>query len=277
MKQIIRNGMIAVIALLSMALTGCTDEYDYDPAVVETEGAYVLATGSTTIVLGENDQQSFAITVKRHDDSQTKSYKLYCDNSDFNVPSEVTLEEGVAEKDITITFNVPVGTIEKKIVIGVDDADAYTYGSHSQTYIVSRCKALPAGTKLYSDFFEGRWSVDAYEFGSTVNEETGVKTCKYLIIQPFYVAAQLSAYGYGVKGDETLVFTVNSKGKANAESQPVFLYAGYDVEVKGKGDYFVQYNAIQFLWEMNVPDLGGGFGSVLHAIYFPSGYDPLAQ
>ncbi|MGN1376574.1 MAG: hypothetical protein ACI4V5_08460 [Prevotella sp.] len=277
MKQIIKNGMIAVTALLSMALTGCTDDYDYDPAAVETEGAYILAVGSNTVVLGENDQQSIVFTVKRHDDSQTKSYKLYCDDSNFNIPSEVTLEEGIMEKDIAITFNVPVGTIEKKVVIGIDDADAYTYGSHSQTYIVSRCKALPASTKLYSDFAGGVWTVDAYEFGSTVNEETGVKTCKYLIKEPFYVMTQFSSYGYGVTGDETMVFTINSKGKANVETQNVFTYYGYDVTAKGKGDYYSQYNAIQFLWDLSVPDLGGGFGSYIHNIYFPSGYNPLAQ
>jgi len=279
MNKILKSSCYAVTALLATVFTACTDDYDYDPAPVENDGAYVLANGSTTMILTEKDQQSLSFTVTRHDKTEAKTYKLYSSEANVPVPSEVSFAEGEEAKTITVNFNFPVGTIEKKVTIGVEDEDAYIYGAHSQTYTISRCKALPEGSFLQSSFFvtdDGRpaiWDVDIYEFGVTTDEKTGTKTAKYLIKDPYYVAQQI---GYGNATGYNFVITLTDKGKANATQQPIFHYDDYgaDVAAKGKGTYFFNYNAIQFLWSIDIPNLGG-FGSYTHIVYFPDGYDPI--
>lgn len=274
MNKILKNSCYAMIALLSTAFTACTDDYDYDPAPVENDGAYILA-DETELILGENDQQQLSFTVTRHDKTQAKTYKLYSSDANVPVPSEVSFAEGEEYKTFTVNFNVPVGTIEKQVVIGVEDEDAYIYGAHSQTYTISRCKALPDGSSIYSDWFGGKWYIDIYEYGTSTDEETGVKTVKFLVKDPFYVSPQV---GLGNGTGYNFVFTINSKNKAAAAQQSICEYeGGMDITAKGNGTYFPGYNYVQFLWSMDVPDLGGGFGSFTHIIYFPGGYDPLQQ
>lgn len=272
MNKILRSSCYAVIALLSIAFTACTDEYEYDPAPVENDGAFILANGSTTIILGENDQQSLSFTVTRHDKTQAKTYKLYSSDENVPVPSEVSFAEGEEAKTLDISFNFPVGTIEKQVVIGVEE-DTYIYGAHSQTYTISRCKALPEGSLLYSDLIGINWDIDIYEYGTTTDEETGVKTAKFVIKDPFYISPWV---GLGNGNGYNFVFSLNSKGKAVAAQQSICEYEdGMDITAKGNGTYYPSYNMIQFLWSLDVPDLGGGFGSLIHEIYFPDDYDPI--
>lgn len=271
-----------MLAALALAFNACTEEYEYTPQHdADYSGAYILA-DETTLILGENDAQQLQFTVARHDSTEAATYKLYTTNSTVNIPAEVSFAANEGTKHLTVNFDLPIGTIEEKVTIGVEDGDTYMYGAHSQTYTISRCKLIEGQTYMESYFFTdgqggpGSWLIEMYEYGTSTNEETGVKTARYLIMEPYLVAEQV---GQGYGDGYNIVFTLDSNGKAQTTEQGLFYdtYNGGEVTVAGSGTYYPNENAIIFVWSMNIPALGGGFGAIQHNIYFPTGYNPIPQ
>ncbi len=282
MNRILKLWQPAMLAVVALAFNACTEEYDYVP-VSDTDfsGAYILA-DETTLILGEDDAQQLSFTVARHDSTEAATYKLYTTNSNINIPEEVSFAANEGTKHFTIDFDIPVGTIEEEVTIGVEEGQEYMYGAHSQTYTISRCRRIPGQTIMASYFFgdgqggPGTWLLDIYEYGTLTDEETGAKTARYLLKEPYLVAAQV---GQGYGDGYNVIFSLDSEGNASTAEQGLYYdtYNGGEVVVAGSGTYYPQYNAIIFAWSMNIPSLGGGFGAIEHDIYFPAGYNPLPQ
>lgn len=282
MNRILKLWQPAMLAVFALAFNACTDEYEYTPQPdADYEGAYILA-DETTLILGEDDAQQLSFTVARHDSTEAATYKLYTTNSSVNVPTEVNFAANEGTKKFTIDFDFPIGTIEENVTIGVEEGDTYMYGAHSQTYTISRCKKIPGQTTMASYFFSdgqggpGTWLLDIYEYGTLTDEETGVKTARYLLKEPFAVMEQVGQ-GYGT--GYNVIFSLDSNGNATTAEQGLYYdtYNGGEVVVSGNGTYYSNYNAIVFIWTLRIPSLGGGFGSIEHDIYFPTGYNPIPQ
>ena len=283
MNRILKLWQPAMLAALALAFNACTEEYDYIPETnIDLQGAYIL-TDETTLILGEDDAQQLQFTVARHDSTEAATYKLYTTNSSINIPTEVSFAANEGTKHFTVDFDFPIGTIEEDVTIGVEENDTYMYGAHSQTYTISRCKKIQGQTMmttyLLGDNAGNPYTglIDMYEYGTLTDEETGVKTARYLIKEPYLIISQA---GMGIGEGYNIIFSLDSKGKATTAEQPIYYdtyFVGGDMTVSGNGTYYPQYNAIIFIWAMNIPSAGGGIGSIEHDIYFPIGYNPLPQ
>lgn len=177
MNRIFKNGYAVALATLALAFTACTDEYEYDPAAPETgaAGAYISA-DETTIIFTEDEVPTITFTVERHDTEEAKSYRLYSSDEGVQIPSEVSFAAGEESKTLTVNLTLPAGTIGKEIVIGVNDEDAYVYGSKSMTFTVSVCRRVP-GAMFYTQFIgDGThgslWEAIIYEYGKTTSQRT---------------------------------------------------------------------------------------------------------
>lgn len=177
MNRIFKNGYAVALATLALAFTACTDEYEYDPAAPETgaAGAYISA-DETTIIFTEDEVPTITFTVERHDTEEAKSYRLYSSDEGVQIPSEVCFAAGEESKTLTVNLTLPAGTIGKEIVIGVNDEDAYVYGSKSMTFTVSVCRRVP-GALFYTQFIgDGThgslWEAIIYEYGKTTSQRT---------------------------------------------------------------------------------------------------------
>lgn len=180
MNRIFKNGYAVALATLALAFTACTDEYEYDPAAPETgaAGAYISA-DETTIIFTEDEVPTITFTVERHDTEEAKSYRLYSSDEGVQIPSEVSFAAGEESKTLTVNLTLPAGTIGKEIVIGVNDEDAYVYGSKSMTFNVSVCRRVP-GAMFYTQFIgDGThgslWDAIIYEYGKTTSQRTDSK------------------------------------------------------------------------------------------------------
>ena len=180
MNRIFKNGYAVALATLALAFTACTDEYEYDPAAPETgaAGAYISA-DETTIIFTEDEVPTITFTVERHDTEEAKSYRLYSSDEGVQIPSEVSFAAGEESKTLTVNLTLPAGTIGKEIVIGVNDEDAYVYGSKSMTFTVSVCRRVP-GAMFYTQFIgDGThgslWEAIIYEYGKTTSQRTDSK------------------------------------------------------------------------------------------------------
>lgn len=300
MNKIFRNGYLAALALVAMAtLNACTDEYEYDAAGdTDNSGAY-LSAEQTDIIKTEFDDLSFTFTVERHDTEAAATYKLYASNEAYSVPSEVSFEAGEKSKEITVSFNVPVGTIEDKVVIGVEAEDAYMYGAQSLTFTISRCELL-TGSIFYSQLFGGYWPVDVYLYGynETENSDGSISSsARYMIKDPF----SFEELGLGENAlNHNIIFSLNQKGTATLTSTNQSLFyvdatisgnpeAVGEAIISGNGTYYkeesmidAQYNFsaanfVLFPWNVNIGTTRYGFGTVVNALIFPMNFDPIKQ
>lgn len=178
MNRIFKNGYAVVLATLALAFTACTDEYEYDPAAPETgaAGAYISADETTFIFTQDDDIKTITFTVERHDTEEAKSYRLYSSDEGVQIPSEVSFAAGEKSKTLTVNVTLPANTLGKEIVIGVNDEDAYMYGSKSMTFTVSVCRRVPGAmfyTRFIGDGTHGSlWDAIIYEYGKTTSQRT---------------------------------------------------------------------------------------------------------
>lgn len=302
MNKIIKYWQLCIMAVLSVAFTACTEEYEYDPTTDTTGyGAYMDASTQTSIILKEDDPQQLSFTVLRHDTTSAATYKLYTDYEDIDIPESVSFNAGEKSKTITATFNVPSGTVQKQVVIGIAGEDAYTYGANSLTFIISRLKKV-SGAMFYESglFFQrATWEVSVYENGFTRNAD-GTTSASYLIVEPY--ANEEIASAIGLTENDTkgynLKFSLSNDGKATLKSGSSLFYITANVTgdpsivgdaiPSGDGTYYKDEtqlssgdtfsNFVLFPWNIAIGKTGYGFTSVsLEAVIFPEGYDPLTQ
>lgn len=297
MNRISKFGFPLIVALVSLVMASCTDEYDYEPNTVsDNEGAYILA-DETSLVFTEEEEQSLTFTVHRHNTAEAKAYKLYCSELSINVPAEVSFEAGEESKSITVDFNLPSGTIDQEIVVGVSDEDAYIYGAHSQTFTVS-CLRRIDGCEFYTQMAGAvSYSVNVYEYGvETEKDEEGnevITARRYILKDPYAPLSDIADDGVGYN----ITFSVKNNGKATSTANQTIFYCSAElsqsasivgpVYISGSGSYYkdeatiepglTANNFVLFSWSLVIGNTGYGFGTKAHAIIFPDDYNPLTQ
>ncbi|WP_298456479.1 hypothetical protein [uncultured Prevotella sp.] len=297
MNKIFKYGTVLMMSALAVLSTSCTDEYEYDPTTdVDTSGAYILS-DNTDLLFSEGEAQSLTFTVTRHDTIEAKSYKLYISEPDVaSIPEEVSFAALEKSKTITVALNVEPGTINKKVVIGINEGDSYMYGANSQTYTISCLRKVQGCTfttaMLTSPVF---LDVDVYEYGKTEKENpdgTVTTTCSYVMKDPYAEIIGPDGVGYNI------VFSLNNNGEVSIANNQILFYASAemtgdasivgDIIISGGGSYYKEKtnisslgtsaeNFILFNWTMLIGNTGYGYGTKAHVIQFPSNYDPTTQ
>lgn len=288
MNKILKNSYIVALAALALAFNACTDEYEYDPVTsVDNSGAYILA-DETSILRTEFEAQTFSFTVARREADEPGSYKLYTSDEAISIPSEVSFEAGEKEKVVTVNFDVPLGTIEDSVIIGVQAEDAYTYGSQSQTFVISRCEMI-ANCLFYSGWLGAYWGdtdengdgvagVEVYEYGytETENADGSVTTkARYLLNNPYNsntVEQILEMAGMSQLGDNKLghrvIFSISNSGRATLGSgEQTLFHASAEFTGGPSGDIIVSGNG-RYVKEYNVIDSNTGFQAA-NSVMFP--------
>ena len=299
MNRILKLWQPAMLAVLALAFNACTDEYEYTPEPdADYEGAYIMA-DETSIILTADDVQELSFSVARHNTAEAASYRLYTNNSDVQIPSEVNFAAGEKSKDFTVSFNVPVGTLNEQLIIGVEDEDAYMYGAHSMTFTISRLRKVE-GAQMYEEnlfLTGGGWEVNVYEQGLTETEDGGT-VASFLVMEPFH-NTQLENV-LGLTANETtghnLEIELNSDGTASLSGTLFYIPATMtgdasvvgDATPSGSGTYYpgamtmpsgqALSNIIFFPLNILIGNTGYSFTAMSYeAIVFPAGYDPLTQ
>lgn len=305
MKRIAKYWHLCLTAAFVMGFSACTEEYEYDPTTdTDNQGAYIVPdnpdnTGLISIVITEDQEQSFTFSVARPDNTQAATYSLYSSDESVTIPSEVSFAAGESIKQLTATFDVPAGTVAKRITIGVSDENAYEYGRHTQTYAISRLRELKGCQMLgIGGIWVGAalWEMTIYENGTVTDKEGNVVSASYLIRDPYnYPEVGLPDDCVG-QGNE-VVFTINSDGTATTGANSSLFYCAAsftgdasvvgDLLVSGSGTYYTEpttlvegftaSNFVLFNWDSRIGTTAYGFGTCTHAIIFPDNYDPLTQ
>lgn len=298
MSKTIKYWQLCLMAILAMAFSACTEEYEYDPTTdTATTGAY-METTNTSIILTEDEAQQFSFIVSRHDSTTATTYKLYTDNDKVEIPETVSFAAGEKSKTITAKLNVPLGTVQKKIVIGIDSADTYTYGAHSLTFVISRLKKISDCQMIaIGGFFDGigSWNMDVYEYGKVV-ENGAVVSTSYFVKDPYAYDLGLPEDCIGKGNQFTFTLTPNGKATMGSGTNSLFYYSASlsgdasvvgDLIISGTGTYyaspieltegFTASNFVLFNWESRIGTTDYGCGTLPHAVMFPEGYDPLTQ
>lgn len=301
MNKIIKFGQFCLMAMLAVAFNACTEEYDYDPTTdTDNQGAYILS-DATSLVLTEEDPQQLTFTVARHDTTAAATYRLYTDTEGFNIPSEVSFAAGEKSQTFTVSFDVPSGTVNKQVVIGIQDEDAYTYGAHSLTFIISRLKKVTGAEYFESGLFYAyaTWEANVYENGFTRNKD-GSTVASYLVMEPFHDSgfeedmglneSETTGYQYvfnllsdgtaeliscnglfyitaALTGDPAITGVALPSGDGAYYSNPTTLYPGFTIS-----------NFVMFPWNISIGSTGYGFTAVsMQGVIFPDGYNPITQ
>lgn len=300
MKRIAKYWHLCLTAVLVMGFSACTEEYEYDPTTdTDNQGAYMQA-DETTLILTEEDPQQLSFTVSRHDDTSAATYRLYTDNDGFQIPQEVNFAAGEKSQTFTVNFNVPSGTVQQRVVIGIQEEDAYTYGAHSLTFTISRLKRIDNCQMLgIRGIWVGAalWNMSIYEYGKSVDEDGTVLSTSYLVKDPYNYdevglpadcVGQNNQFSFTIHNDNTATMGTGTNSlfycSANFTGDPSVVG---DLIVSGSGTYytdrvqlvegFYASNFVLFNWESRIGTTNYGFGTCTHAIIFPDGYDPLTQ
>ena len=164
MKKI--NTYISILALgaWTLAFNACTDEPEWEPSPVQTEGimAYINMDVPSSITFQPNDEQAFEVTFGRQVSTEAATVHLTVESDQdvFTVPSTVDFAAGESEKTIKVTFDIPIGSSASvRIVLG--EGETYLYGLPEQTFTVKRDYTWEdAGAAMYKD---GTFGLGTYE------------------------------------------------------------------------------------------------------------------
>jgi len=240
MKTIFKYSYIILFAVLAIALDACTDEYEYDAAPVNNSGAYLVASQNDLYYTPDLDQ-SFNVTVSRHDSTSAQTIKLSGDNSKFTVPATVAFAAGEKSKVVKVNFNIATGSSDT-VTVKVDSASAYLYGATEMTFYVTRYAELSG--LFVSEIMEDQWSETIYQMGGG----------KYRMVD---------LYDKGKNID----FTIASDNSVTVASQPAWTHKTYGtVFVSGTGTYDPANKKVTFSLKHFVS--AGSFGTFTEVLYF---------
>lgn len=151
MNKFFKYTFIALLGVLTLGLSSCTDEYEYTPTSKTELGgnAYLVSEGSTAISFLPSAEQSFTFQVSRVDSTEAQTVSLSSSNEKFTVPATVSFAAGQKTAEVKVSFNIATGTSEKTR-IAITDAEKYYYAATVLDYTITRYQAY-SGTYVASD------------------------------------------------------------------------------------------------------------------------------
>lgn len=215
MNKFFKYTFIALLGVLTLGLSSCTDEYDYSPASKTELGgnAFLVSEGSTALSYLPTAEQSFTFQVSRVDSTEAQTVTLSSSNEKFAVPASVSFAAGQKTAEVKVTFNIATGTTENTR-IAIADADKYYYAATVLDYAITRYQAY-SGTYIANGLgFELQtpcYQIGAGQFMIPADPENG--------------------YEYDI------VFTINAKNQVVVAPQPAWNHTSYGaVYVMGNAD-----------------------------------------
>ena len=260
MKAIHYIYILCVLALTS----ACTECYQYDQPESDNHGIYLLAAdGKSSFVFGPTDEQTFAVTVARHDSALSGVYHIETDDPDVHLPSSIAFAPGQGHKTVQLHATVAAPALNHRFAVRVAAPDAYTYGNTQLDLELSVAACQYDCTKKIWDNNLLPEPCLVYSFGK---DDKGAMR---------YGAVDMLCPGY------MLMFALDAEGDVTVQLQD----AVYDVpfvdgvkdkylqSVDGTGRYSSADNGITFKLQYYID------GAMLYSIdtqgvFFPSGTDP---
>lgn len=204
MNKLFKYTFIALLSVLALGLSSCTDEYDYTPASKTELGgnAFLASNGSTTISYLPTEEQSFTFKVSRVDSTEAQTVALSSSNSKFVVPASVSFAAGQKTVEVKGTFDIATGTTETTRIAIADEAKYY-YAATVLDYTITRYQA-------YS--------------GTYVSQGMGFQIqtpCYQIGAGQFMIPANEGGYAYDI------VFSINAKNEVTVAPQPAWTHPSY--------------------------------------------------
>lgn len=142
MNKFFKYTFIALLGVLTLGLSSCTDEYEYTPTSKTELGgnAFLVSEGSTAISYLPTAEQSFTFKVSRVDSTEAQTVGLSSSNEKFTVPATVSFAAGQKTAEVKVSFDIATGTSEKTR-IAITDAEKYYYAATVLDYTITRYQA----------------------------------------------------------------------------------------------------------------------------------------
>lgn len=139
MNKFFKYTFIALLGVLTLGLSSCTDEYEYTPASKTELGgnAFLVSGGSTAKSFLPEAEQSFTFKVSRIDSTEAQTVGLSSSNDKFTVPATVSFAAGQGTAEVKVNFDIAAGTSEKTR-IAITDAEKYYYAATVLDYSITR-------------------------------------------------------------------------------------------------------------------------------------------
>lgn len=164
----IKNHLMTLMACCAIALAGCSDD-DWQPGTQPTGGvqAYIYA-DATAMTFLANDEQAFTLHVARANTAEAATVNLTTTGEGFSAPSTVSFAAGEDKKDVTVTFDIPIGS-EASVTIALGEDEGYPYGASELTIDVTRDYTWQSqGTwVLTSSFYGGQGTTEVFKAAET--------------------------------------------------------------------------------------------------------------
>lgn len=138
MNNFFKYNFIGIFTLLAFAFSACSDDVEYEPAPIPTEGtqAYIY-TSASSYVFTPDQEQSFILNVERSNSAEAATVHLEAEGEAFTVPESVSFAAGEDKKEVKIAFNLAVGK-SASVTISVPAEEAYVYGQTKTTISITR-------------------------------------------------------------------------------------------------------------------------------------------
>lgn len=134
---------ILLLAVTTLTLGSCTDEYEYTPAQLPTGSQVFFSNELPTRDTLSASETSFDVPICRMDSTEALDVEISLEggNGIFSIPSSVSFEAGQAETRIPVSYNKDMIVAEQDypLTISVKNADIttpYGYPSYSFTALI---------------------------------------------------------------------------------------------------------------------------------------------
>lgn len=215
MKNLVKSSYIALISIIAVAFSACTNDYDYTAASAPENQVYFSNALETTIEIDKN-AGSFDVVLNRVSDKGSVSVPLTFEAGEdniFTVPSSVSFADGQKEAKISITYNPDEVEFGKytggTIKIGGEEFDT-TYGISSYTFNAGCTAWVDYGTGYYrEDIMTTFFGVDNVIYAVKI-QKNKVDEGMYRMVNPYG-----KAYPYNEDGNwdntQDYYVTINAK------------------------------------------------------------------
>lgn len=215
MNKFFKYTFIALLGVLTLGLSACTDEYEYTPTSKTELGgnAFLVSEGSTAKSFLPTAEQSFTFKVSRVDSTEAQTVGLSSSNEKFTVPATVSFAAGQKTAEVKVSFDIATGTSEKTR-IAITDAEKYYYAATVLDYTITRYQS-----------YTGTYVANGLDFQ--------IQTPCYMIGAGKFMVPADPANGY----EYDIVFSIDKDNNVIVAPQPAWNHPSYGaVYVIGNAD-----------------------------------------
>ena len=216
MNKIYKSAFVALVALMGLSTTSCTNEYSYDAANPSGEQVYFGSDMGNSIETPKS-ANSFSVMVRRINTQGSLTVPVTITQSEGSIyqvaAQQVTFADGAAEAPLTFTYNpddVVYGTYYDITVKLSDETLGSPYGMTSYSFKAGATAWVDYGTATYREDYVGIFfGVENVIYDVAIQRNT-VEEGMYRLVNPYGAAYPYNADGdYDTSNDYYL--TINAK------------------------------------------------------------------